>query len=66
VAEHGRAGGHLGDERDELDRRRSSGANPGPNWQVKGSSDFYDNGYSDILWQNTDGQAAIWEMNGRA
>ena len=27
-------------------------------------SDFYDNGYSDILLQNTNGQAAIWEMNG--
>ena len=28
------------------------------------SSDFNDDGYSDILWQNTNGQAAIWEMNG--
>jgi hypothetical protein len=28
------------------------------------SGDFYDNGYSDLLWQNTDGQAAIWEING--
>ena len=28
------------------------------------SSDFNDDGYSDILWQNTSGQAAIWEMNG--
>jgi hypothetical protein len=38
--------------------------NPGTDWQVIGSGDFYDNGLSDILWQNTDGQAAIWEMNG--
>jgi hypothetical protein len=38
--------------------------NPGPSWQVIGTGDFYGNGYSDILWQNTDGQAAIWEMNG--
>ena len=26
--------------------------------------DFTGNGISDILWQNTDGQAAIWLMNG--
>ena len=33
-------------------------------WQVIGSGDFYGSGYSDILWQNTDGAVAIWEMNG--
>jgi uncharacterized repeat protein (TIGR03803 family) len=27
-------------------------------------SDFNDDGHSDILFQNTNGQAAIWEMNG--
>ena len=27
-------------------------------------SDFNDDGFSDILWQNASGQAAIWEMNG--
>ena len=27
-------------------------------------SDFYDDGYSDILLQNTNGQVGIWEMNG--
>jgi Right handed beta helix region/FG-GAP-like repeat len=26
--------------------------------------DFNDDGHPDILWQNTNGQAAIWEMNG--
>jgi hypothetical protein len=26
--------------------------------------DFYGNGISDILWQNIDGQVAIWQMNG--
>ena len=29
-----------------------------------GAGDFTGNGKSDILWQNTDGQAAIWLMNG--
>jgi beta-glucanase (GH16 family) len=27
-------------------------------------SDFNGDGHSDILWQNTSGQASIWEMNG--
>jgi ELWxxDGT repeat protein len=40
------------------------GPNPGPTWQVIGTGDFNGDGDSDILWQNTDGQAAIWEMNG--
>jgi serralysin len=40
------------------------GANPGPDWKVVGTGDFNDDGRSDILWQNTDGQAAIWEMDG--
>ena len=29
-----------------------------------GTGDFNGDGHSDILWQNTSGQAAIWEMNG--
>ena len=42
-----------------------AGPNPGPSWKVIGSTgDFTDNGKSDILWQNTNGQAAIWLMNG--
>jgi uncharacterized repeat protein (TIGR03803 family) len=28
------------------------------------TSDFNADGHSDILWQNTSGQAAMWEMNG--
>ena len=40
------------------------GANPGPSWKAIGTGDFNDDGHSDILWQNTDGQAAIWEMDG--
>jgi hypothetical protein len=38
--------------------------NPGPNWQVKGTSDFNGDGNSDILWQSDDGAPAIWLMNG--
>ena len=28
------------------------------------TADFYANGKSDLLWQNTDGTVAIWQMNG--
>jgi hypothetical protein len=28
------------------------------------TSDFNKDGFSDILWQNMDGQASIWDMNG--
>ena len=38
--------------------------NPGPSWHVKGTGDFNGDGFSDILWQNDSGEAAIWEMNG--
>jgi hypothetical protein len=40
------------------------GPNPGPSWKAVGIGDFNNDGYSDILWQNTSGQAAISEMNG--
>jgi uncharacterized protein YbdZ (MbtH family) len=40
------------------------GGNPGPSWKVVGTGDFNDDGHSDILWQNADGQASIWEMDG--
>ena len=40
------------------------GANPGPSWHEIGTGDFNGDGHSDILWQNANGQAAIWEMNG--
>jgi hypothetical protein len=37
---------------------------PGPSWKAVGTCDFNHDGYSDILFQNTSGQVAIWEING--
>ncbi len=39
--------------------------NPGPAWKAIGTGDFFGNGPTDLLWQNTNsGQASIWEMDG--
>ena len=38
--------------------------NPGPSWKAVGTGDFFGGGPSDLLWQNANGQAAIWDMNG--
>jgi uncharacterized repeat protein (TIGR03803 family) len=39
--------------------------NPGTNFRAVGTGDFYRNGDTDILWQNTStGQASIWLMTG--
>jgi hypothetical protein len=34
------------------------------NWSIVGTGDFNSDGCSDILWQDTSGNVAIWEMNG--
>jgi hypothetical protein len=39
-------------------------ANPGPNLHAIGTGDFNGDGFSDILLQDANGQASIWEMNG--
>ena len=54
----------LADERHEPVVGANVGSNPGPGWHVKRSGDFNGDGKSDILWQNDDGTAAIWLMNG--
>src|SRR5205814_62045 len=38
--------------------------NPGPSWHVRATGDFNGDGHADILWQNSSGEVAIWEMNG--
>ena len=38
----------------------------GAEWVEKGVGDFNGDGRADVLWQNTSGQAAIWEMSGAA
>ena len=35
--------------------------NPGPSWHVKAAGDFNSDGNPDLLWQNDNGEAAIWE-----
>ena len=45
-------------------RRRRRLFNPGPSWHVEASGDFNGDSKSDILWQHSDGAAAIWLMDG--
>ena len=40
------------------------GGNLGVTWHEKAAADFNGDGVSDILWQNDNGQAAIWLMSG--
>jgi len=46
------------------DGEGNAGANSGPNWHIKDAGDFNADGKADILWQNDNGQAAIWLMDG--
>ena len=33
-------------------------------WSISGQRDFNGDGYADLLWHDTSGDVAIWEMNG--
>jgi hypothetical protein len=41
-----------------------SRGNPGPSWHIMGTGDYNHDGKADILWQNSSGAVAVWEMNG--
>ena len=38
--------------------------NPDPSWSFLGAGDFNGDGMSDMLWRNTSGEIAEWQMNG--
>ena len=60
-----RPGLDLGNERQHMKGGGPVSPNPGPSFHAVGTGDFNHDGFSDILWQNTNtGQASIWEMNG--
>jgi hypothetical protein len=37
---------------------------PSPQWSIVGTGDFNADAKGDLLWQDTSGNVAIWEMNG--
>jgi hypothetical protein len=41
-------------------------ANVPTQWLIQLTGDFNGDGKSDILWQDSSGNVAIWEMNGTA
>jgi hypothetical protein len=41
-------------------------ANVPAQWSIQLTGDYNGDGMSDILWQDTSGNVAIWEMNGTA
>jgi hypothetical protein len=43
-----------------------AGARPDASWSIAGVGDFDHDGKSDLLWRNSNGALAIWQMNGTA
>ena len=55
----------MGDSTAPGDRRRQPGQ-PRARAGTSKAGDFNGDGSADILWQNDDGDVAVWEMNGTA
>ena len=55
---------YLGNERTNLVGGGAVSLNAGPGWKAIGTGDFNADGLSDILFQNTNGQAEVWDMSG--
>jgi hypothetical protein len=47
-----------------LNANTSFVANVPSQWSIQLTGDFNGDGMSDILWQDTSGNVALWEMNG--
>src|SRR6202522_3884397 len=47
-----------------LNPNSAGGGNVATTWAIVGIGDFNGDGYADILWRDTSGNVAIWEMNG--
>ena len=48
----------------EITQSGGVGNAPPSVWKIVGTGDFNGDGKSDILWQDTSGDVAIWLMNG--
>jgi hypothetical protein len=67
VAGHARQCGNLGmNGTIILNQNSAFVANVPDQWSIKGTGDFNGDGKTDILWQDTSGNVAIWQMNGTA
>ncbi len=65
VARQQRQCGDLGNERHEyLDPNATFVGGVSTVWTIVGTGDFNGDGKSDILWRDSSGNVAIWEMNG--
>ena len=71
MQERHRLARHLGQYRDLADERHHGSnqnssfvANVAGQWGIVGQRDFNGDGYADLLWRDTSGNVAIWEMNG--
>ena len=64
VAERQRPGRDLGDERDQRRSAAAVSAIRGRAGTRIGTGDYNGDGHSDILFQNSSGEVAVWEVSG--